>query len=104
MTVATKNAETWGTLLAAQFDSFTSPTGEHLYRTAVIRQDIGWKSISGMRPGEKVYIRYWKHEYDTNSRRFKPIYFMAKTADFAYHFSAGSFSTVYNNALEYLTT
>lgn len=94
--------ENWATRLAAQLDTFGSPTGEQHYRTAVIRQDLGWVHIAGMLPGEKVHIRYWKHQYDPTTGAMKPLYFMAKTDNFADHFQDGTYATVYNAALETL--
>lgn len=73
---------------------------EQLYKTARIRKDVGFDHIAGMMPGEVVAVKYWKHDYDVTSGIHRPIYFIAKTADFDFHLNEGSFSTVFNAALE----
>lgn len=73
---------------------------ERLYKTARIRRDIGFDHIQGMLPGEIVAVKYWKLEYDVTSRIYRPIYFIAKTPDFERHVEEGTFSTVFNSALE----
>lgn len=78
----------------------TSPTKEHLFKTATIRMDIGFDHINQMRPGEIVAVKYWKHEFDATTNMFRPVYLIAKTQDMARHFEEGTFATVFNSALE----
>jgi hypothetical protein len=73
---------------------------EQLYKTAMIRKDIGFDHIQGMLPGEIVAVKYWKHVYDGTTTIYRPLYYIAKTNDFERHIKEGSFATVYNSALE----
>jgi hypothetical protein len=73
---------------------------ETLYKTAKIRMDIGFDHIQGMLPGEIVAVKYWKHVYDVTSGIYRPVYLIAKTNEFERHVKEGTFSTVFNAALE----
>lgn len=81
-------------------DQSTGMLKERLYKTARIRMDIGFDHIQGMLPGEIVAVKYWKHDYDVTTGIYRPIYFIAKTSEFDHHLDEGTFSTVFNSALE----
>ena len=79
----------------------TSTCGEHLNKTAILRPDIDptW-TPSGFAPGERVHVRYWKHQYDATSGFYRALYLIGKTADLDRHIAEGEFSCVFNVALQ----
>jgi hypothetical protein len=82
-----------------QCQQVASPAFIHQhYKTAFIRQDIGFPHISGMLPGECVAVKYLRHAYA--GRHLTPLYMIAKTNDFDRHVKEGTFATVYQAALE----
>lgn len=78
-----------------------SPTGEHLYRTACLRPDIApcW-TPRGFTPGQRVHVRYWKHEYCAYSHQYRPLFLIGETENIDQHIADGEFSCVFNAALQ----
>ena len=78
----------------------TSPTKEHLNKTARLRPDLDTQwTPRGFVPGERVHVRYWRHQYDHFSRGYRALYIIVKTANLEKHIEDGEFSCVYNAAL-----
>lgn len=74
---------------------------ESKYKTAKLRADLDKRWVpTGFEPGETVHVRYWQHAFDVTCRIMRPLYYIAKTADFEAHFAEGTYSCVYNAALE----
>lgn len=83
-------------------DAITSDCSkDSLYRTARLRPDIHKQWMpAGFEPGEVVAVKFWMRAYDVTSQTFRRLFLIAKTQDFEHHIEHGSFSTVYDAALD----
>lgn len=72
----------------------------HLFVSASLRADLPAEVAQGLRPGQRVWIRYWMDAFDRLTAQLRPVFFVTTTSDVDRHIGEGSYVTLFDSALE----